>query len=199
MKSWSKELINFLREISVRGQPGSRAVLVIIMLVLMFLAGGRYLMQAYQDRATSLQDRIQSREMHYFNLTRLVAGGEHNRREFEMLQVFFNEELDPRFIQAPTAALAEARLQDLVSDMAGASGLEIMSIRMLPRTDDGVVSEMALGISARGEIDSIKDFLWRISSHEQFVFARRVEISIINPRERRHFNLDCQLAAWSRP
>ncbi len=181
-----------------RRKNRTRAILISLMVVLAVLVAGRFLVNAYAGYAQKLQNEIEIKTLKYNSLLRLISDAEKYKEEHASLVRFKDNILNARLIQGATPALAEAQLQNIVNGLAEETKLNILTMNMLPRTQGDGVTYLKIGITARGEIKAIQDFLYKVSLHEKFIFVNQVEVRILNMRERRNFNFNAQLIAWSK-
>ncbi len=179
------------------GKNRVRVILLLVAAVLIVAVAGRFFIGVYDGYARSIQNEIDMKMIRYNALSRLMAEAEKYRDEHSTLVRFRSEFLDAGLIQASTPALAEAQLQNMINELAQQSNLNVLSLRMLPRTQEGEITNLRIGINCRGEIGAIKEFLQRASNHEKFLFVDQIQIQILNQRERRYFNFNAQLVAWT--
>jgi hypothetical protein len=180
-----------------QGKNRVRILLLALVAVLMFVVAVRFLAGVYHGYAANMQTEIDMNMIRYSSLSRLMADEEKYREEHATLVRFKREFLDSGLIQASTPALAEAQLQNMINDLAQQANLNVLSLRMLPRTQQGDITSLRIGINCRGEITAIKEFLELASTHDKFLFVDQVQIQILNQRERRYFNFNAQLVAWT--
>lgn len=182
----------------LKGQHRIRVVLVAVMAVLVLVVAGRFLVGIYSGYAGSIQDEIEMKMTRYNSLSRLLADGDRYREEHAALVRFRSEFLDSGLIQASTPALAEAQLQNMINELAEDSNLNVLSLRMLPRTQQGDITNLKIGINCRGEIGAVKDFLRKVAQSDRFLFVDQIQVQIINQRDRRFYNFNAQIVAWTR-
>ncbi len=176
----------------------TRMLLISFMIILAILVAGRFLVNAYGDYADNLQNDIEINTLKYNSLVRLVSEAEKYKNEHLALNRFRNDFLNAKLIQGATPALAEAQLQNIINTMAEESNLNLLTMNMLPRTQANGVTHLKIGITGRGEIEAIQNFLYKASVHEKFIFVDQMEVRILNHRERRFFNFNAQLVAWTK-
>lgn len=194
------KLLSFLHssgEGSFQKQNRVRILLLALMSVLMLMFAARFLVRVYDDYAQNIQNEIEMKTARYENLSRLMADEDRYRQEHETLLRFRSNFLDDRLIQASTSSRAETRLQNIIDELADQSGLNVLSLRMLPSTQQGDITNLKIEIKCRGEIGAIQDFLQSASNHDKFIFVDQINIRILNQRERRHYNFNAQLVAWT--
>jgi Tfp pilus assembly protein PilO len=182
----------------LQGQNRFRVLLLAVVALLVIAVAGRFLMGVYDGYARNIQNEIDIKMTRYSNLSRLMADADKYSEEHSSLVRFRSEFLDSGLIQASTPALAEAQLQNMINELADQSNLNVLSLRMLPRTQQGDITNLKIGINCRGEIGAIKEFLRRTARHEKFLFVDQIQIQILNQREKRHFNFNTQIVAWTR-
>ncbi len=182
----------------LEGQNRLRILLLAVAALMLIAVAGRFIIGVYDGYARNIQNEIDLNLTRYDNLSRLMADSERYREEHSTLVRFRSEFLDSGLIQASTPALAEAQLQNLINELAEESNLNVLSLRMLPRTQEGDITNLKIGINCRGEIGAIKEFLRRASDHDKFLFVEQIQIQILNQRERRYYNFNTQIVAWTR-
>ena len=193
-------LTDFFKSYSpaAKGQSRSRLLLISLMTVLLLVVIARFVTGTYAGYQESLQNEIDAAMTRFESMSRLIAQDEKYRQEYEVITDFENQFVSSRMIQASTPSLAEAQFQNLISDMAEDAGLNVQSVRVLPRTTQGNITNLKIGINGRGQIEAIKQFLENASSSDKFIFVDEAEVRILNQREHRYFNFNAQLIAWTR-
>lgn len=176
----------------------AKAVLIVIMLILLLIWSVRFFWVIYYDFDREIDQSLEVNMTRYNSLVRLIADAERYQEESRVLASFKMNYLEPGMIQAATPALAEAQFQDLINSLAQDSSLTVQSMRVLPRTQEDGITSLNMGINARGEIQSIKEFLFGVEYHDKFIFVDQLEVRIINQRERRFFNFNIQVTAWTK-
>ncbi len=182
----------------LQSQSRARILLLAVMIVLLVLVGARFFAGIYEGYAQKIQNEIDMKMTRYNRLSRLLADADRYRQEHSTLVEFKNNYVDSGLIQASTPALAEAQLQNVVDELADQSNLNVLSMRMLPRSQEGDITNLKIGINCRGEIGAIKDFLQRVSNQDKFLFVDQIQIQILNQREKRYYNFNAQLIAWTK-
>lgn len=176
----------------------TRVILFVIMSVLLLVWLVRFFWSTYYDVHREISQSMEVNMTRYNSLVRLISDAERYQDESRILASFKMDYLEPRMIQAETPALAEARFQGLINTQAQDSSLNVESMRVLSRIQKDEFTSLSMGISGRGEIRSIKEFLAGVEYHDKFMFVDQLEIRIINQRERRFFNFNIQITAWTR-
>ncbi|MFN2343849.1 MAG: type II secretion system protein GspM [Desulfonatronovibrio sp.] len=192
------EALKKMAQGAAAGPNRMRIVLVAVMILLVVVSLGRFLVSGYYEYSTKIANQTEMQLTRYNSLSRLMAEADRYREEHSTLVRFRNEFLDSGLIQASTPALAEAQLQNLINALASEANLSVRSMRMLPRTQQGNITNLRIGINCRGEIGAIKDFLHTASVNDKFLFVDQIQIQILNQRERRHFNFNAEIVAWIR-
>ncbi len=175
----------------------ARTLLFAILVLITIIVAARFLLSWHHEYSMDIQNRIDTKMIRYESLNRLLADAEKYRQEHSALSDFKKDYLDSRLIHASTPVLAETQLQNLVNNMVKESNLNVLSMRMHPRTHQGEIINLRMGINSRGEIGAIYNFLRSASSHDKFIFVDQVEIRILNHRERRLYNFNAQIVAWT--
>jgi predicted negative regulator of RcsB-dependent stress response len=189
-------LKNILQK-SIKTQTGQRKVLLLVAGVLLALVVFRTGWTEYSQYNQEVDQQIDMKKMEYQKLVKLVSKGDQFKELNKELNQFKNNVVDKRFIQAATPALAEAKFQNLVNQLAEENAVRVLSVRVLPRQEAQYFNILKIGINCRAEIGAIKDFLKKIRDKTLFVFFDELEIKRINRREERFFNFNAQLLAWT--
>lgn len=197
MEAIRKNLKTTMQAMLHSGSNNTRILLVAVMLVLLVIVAFRWGMDMYGSYTTNIQNQIDVQTTRYMSLSRLLSDADRYRQEHATLVRFKNEALDKGMITGSTPALAEAQLQNLVNTMAEEAGLIVLSMRMLPRTSQGEITNLRIGINCRGEISAVKEFLKRISSGEKYLFVDQVQIQMLNRRQYRYYNFNAEIIAWT--
>ncbi|WP_291323417.1 type II secretion system protein GspM [Desulfonatronospira sp.] len=197
MREKVAEFLKRSGSLTAKGQSRTRLILISLMVLLMLIIMVRFLTGVYAGYQQSLQEEIDARMTRFESMSRLISQGEKYLQEYEVLTNFENHYISSRMIQASTPSLAEAQFQNLINDMAEEAGLNVQSVRVLPRTTQGNITNLKIGINGRGQIESIKNFLKHASGNDRFIFVDQLEIRILNHRERRYFDFNAQLIAWT--
>ena len=192
------ELLHKSADNFLQGENRVRIILLTLMAVLVITVTGRFIVGIYDGYSQNIQNEIDMKMDRYNSLSRLMADADRYRHEHATLVNFRNNYVESRLVQASTPALAEAQLQNMVNELADQSNLSVLSLRMLPRTQEGDITNLKIGINCRGEIGAIKDFLQRASSHDKFLLVDQIQIQTLNQRERRYYNFNAQLIAWTK-
>jgi len=139
--------------------------------------------------------RLEVNALEYRNLQRLVAGSADYAEQTASLQDF-QERLDrDHLVKAASPALSEAMLQNIVNELSSTNGVNLLSMRMLSRTERDGILLLRLMINARAEISAIKDFLLAVESNARLIVFDEMEIRQIGPNERRFYSFNAQLSA----
>ncbi len=175
--------------------PGLRKVLIGVAGILLALV----LFQTAWDKYTSfkqgLQERIDLKAVQLEKQRRILEQSQGYRQKNKELKELREETVQTRLLQGDTPALAEAKLQNVINELAKNSQVNILSMRMLARKVENSFTILQIGINGRAEIGAIKDFLAQIELEERYMYITELEIKIVNRREKRYFNLSTQVAA----
>ena len=142
-----------------------------------------------------LDQRLEVRTLEYRNLRRLIAGSADYAEQTASLQAFQERLVREHLVKAASPALSEAMFQNVVNELSSSSGVNVLSMRMLPRTERDGVPLLRLMINSRAEISAIKDFLLAVETNARLIFFDEMEIRQISPNERRFYSFNAQLAA----
>jgi len=197
VKSRVKKILSSL-SLDKEEWPGIRFMLIIGMLILLLVVIFRFGAGMYKSYEQGIQSEIEVRLSDYDRMSRLIADERKYIDEHSALLLFEKEYIDSRLILAAMPSLAEARFQNMINDLAASAGLNVQSLRVMPRTSLGEVSGLTIGINCRGEIRSIKKFLEEILNHDKLIFVDQMELRIISKTEKRDFNFNAKLIAWTR-
>lgn len=167
------------------------AVAGILFILVLFQTGWNKYTSLQQD----LEDRIDLMAVQLEKQKRIVKQSREYMQANQELKEFREQTLQTRLLQGDTPALAEAKLQNLINEIAQEYNVNILSMRMLPRKSENIFDILQIGINGRAEIGAIKDFLAQIEQDEKFMYISELEIKIVNRREERYFNLSAQIAA----
>ncbi|WP_459939102.1 GspMb/PilO family protein [Desulfonatronum parangueonense] len=163
--------------------------------VLGFLVMTNYVWSIIVDYGRELDQRLEIRALEYRNLQRLIAGSDEYAEQTALLQAFQERLAREHLVRAASPPLSEAMFQNIVNELSSGSGINIVSMRMLPRTERDGVLLLRLMINARAEISAIKDFMLAVETNPRFIFFNEVEIRQSGPTERRFYTFNAQLAA----
>lgn len=169
------------------------AVAGILFILVMFQTGWNKYTSLQQD----LEDQVDLMAVKLEKQKRIVEQSQAYLRANQELKEFRKQIVSTRLLQGDTLALAEAKLQDLINEIAQEYNVNILSMRMLPRKSENIFSILQIGINGRAEIGAIKDFLAQIERDERFIYISELEIKIVNRREKRYFNLSAQITAMA--
>ncbi|MDZ7761347.1 MAG: type II secretion system protein GspM [Desulfovermiculus sp.] len=177
------------------GGNQSRKILICLAAVLFLAVVLQTGWNQYRDRLQSLEDQIDLKTVQLEKQLRIVEQSQAYQQKNQELKGLREKILTTRLVQGDTPALAEAKLQNVVNDLAQETKVNILSMRMLPRKVENRITILRIGINGRAEIGSIQDFLSQISQDQRFLHVSELEIKIVNRREERYFNLSLQISA----
>ncbi|WP_045215389.1 type II secretion system protein GspM [Desulfonatronovibrio magnus] len=192
-----KDILQFNTDSAGNSSNRIRILLIGVMAVLVLLVLARFLTGVYNSYAMNIQNDIDMKMTHYNSLIRVMANSERFQHEHNVLNSFRGDFLDAGLIRASTPALAEAQLQNLVNAIADEANINVLSMRMLPRTSQGDITNLKIGINTRGEIGAIRDFLRMAQENDKFLFVDQIQIQVMNQRERRYYNFNAEIVAWT--
>ncbi|MFW5906373.1 MAG: type II secretion system protein GspM [Desulfobia sp.] len=176
-------------------QSPMRKMLIAVAGILFILVLSQTGWNKYTSLQQDLEDQIDLMAVQLEKQKRIVEQSQANLQANQELKELREQIVSTRLLQGDTPALAEAKLQNLINDIAQEYNVNILSMRMLPRKSENTFSILQIGINGRAEIGAIKDFLSQIEQDERFMYISELEIKIVNRREERFFNLSAQIAA----
>lgn len=172
--------------------------------VLLVLAGmlaamifGRFAWSSLDAYSMRLDEEIDMKTMELQRFSRILAEGDDYLGVHEDLLSLQENLIASRFVKGATPSLSEAMFQNIVNEWAEKSGLNILSLRVLPRTDREGVSVLRMVVNTRGEVGAIQNFIVALRQSTRFIFFEEVEIRTISRNERRYYYFNAQLAAWT--
>lgn len=178
-------------------QGSLRKILIIIAGLLLIVVLINKGWMAYADYIKDLNNQIELKTMQYKNLARVVDNSNQYQQLNDSLQQFKNKIVEKKFITGETLALSEVNFQNVINELAKKSNLNILSMRMLPRNQLNGLYKLKIGINCRAEIGQIRNFLKQVHNSPKFISFDQFEINIVNRRERRFYNFNAQLCAWT--
>ncbi len=179
-------------------QSGTRKLLIIGMLILLLAVIIRSGTGMYSNYEQSINNQIEIRLSELEQMNRLVLDEQRYRDEHSALTLFEKEHVDSGLILTGRSTMAEVRFQNLISDLADNAGLNVQSLKVLPRTNTGPVTCLTIAINCLGDIEAIKNFLMETSNNDKFIFVDQMEVRRTSSTERKDFNFSAQLIAWIR-
>ena len=179
-------------------QSGMRKLLIIVMMILLLAVIIRSGAGMYRSYEQSINNEIEIRLSELEQVNRLILDEQRYRDEHSALVLFEKEHVDSGLILTGRSTMAEVRFQNLISNLADNAGLSVQSLKVLPRTNLGSVTCLAITINCRGDILALKNFLIEASSHDKFIFVDQMDVRRISSTERQDFNFSAKLIAWIR-
>ena len=178
------------------GEPGNgRKILLVSAGLLLLVVAAQAGWSRYSAVQRNLEQEIDLLTVQLEKQKRIVEQSQVYRQTNQELKDLRQEIVSTKLIQGDTPALAEAKLQNLITNMAKDYEVNILSMRMLPREKERFFTVVHMGISGRSEIKAIKDFVAHIEHEERFISISKLEIKIVNRREERYFNFSAQIEA----
>ncbi|TVQ97004.1 MAG: hypothetical protein EA399_14640 [Desulfovibrionales bacterium] len=172
-----------------------KRVLLAITALLGITLFASFLWSAVTEYDRKLDQRLEIRSMEYRNLQQLISSEDHFADQAEYLQAFLERLTRDHLVRAASPPLSEAMFQNIVNDLTSAHQVDVVSMRMMPRSDrDGVVL-LRLAITARADINAIRDFLLAVENNPRMLFFEELEIRQISQNERRFYHFNAHLAA----
>lgn len=142
-----------------------------------------------------IDQRLEIRSLEYRNLRQLIAGRDEYARQVQEVLTMEDRLVRERLVKAASPPLSEAMLQNIINDLAGETGVNVASMRMLPRVDRDGILLMRLAISARADISAVKNFVLAVETNPRLIFFDELEIRQISQNERRFYHFNAHLAA----
>ncbi len=176
-------------------QSPMRKMLIAVAGILFILVLSQTGWNKYTSLQQDLEDQIDLMAVQLEKQKRIVEQSQAYLQANQELKELREQTVSTRLLQGDTPSLAEAKLQNLINEIAQEYNVNILSMRMLSRKSENIFSILQIGINGRAEIGAIKDFLVQIEQDERFMYISELEIKIVNRREERFFNLSAQIAA----
>lgn len=170
-------------------------LLIPIAVFLLFIVVGRWGYGQWDEKTEALNERIELRELQLNKYTRIAENGENYAAVNRALLGLQDEVQKQRLFYAGTEALAQARFQNLVKDLAKNNAIDIRSTKIIPAHRQDGLGLLRLRIDAKAEIGAIRDFLLDLRVEDHYVFVSDLEIRTINSREDRYYYLTAELVA----
>ncbi|MFO7803037.1 MAG: type II secretion system protein GspM [Desulfovermiculus sp.] len=178
------------------GEPGNgRRILLVSAGLLLLVVAAQAGWSRYSAVQRNLEQEIDLLTVQLEKQKRIVEQSQVYRQTNQELKDLRQEIVSTKLIQGDTPALAEAKLQNLITKTAQDYEVNILSMRMLPRERERFFTVVHMGINGRSEIKAIKDFVAHIEHEERFISISKLEIKIVNRREERYFNFSAQIKA----
>ena len=171
-------------------------IIALALLVVMLSSGymlidqfviGRY--KFYQDNISQLQDRLQR----YENMLSM-------REDLEerLQQIKQDNSIDVYYLQQSSSVLAAADLQQQVKSAVENNGGNLVSTQILPVSDEGVFSKVAIRVQMTGDTEALQKTLYDLESARPLLFiddlqVRGQPIRQRNPNNRNEITLRIQL------
>ena len=148
---------------------------------------GRY--KFYQDNISQLQDRLQR----YENMLSM-------REDLEerLQQIKQDNSIDVYYLQQSSSVLAAADLQQQVKSAVENNGGNLVSTQILPVSDEGMFSKVAIRVQMTGDTEALQKTLYDLESARPLLFiddlqVRGQPIRQRNPNDRNEITLRIQL------
>lgn len=170
-------------------------MLLILAFGLAVVLTGNFVWTMIGEYERELDHGLEIRTLEYRNLQRLIAGSADYAEQTAALQAFQERLVREHLVKAASPALSEAMFQNIINELSNTSGVNVVSMRMLPRTERDGILLLRLMINARAEISAIKNFLLAVETNARLIFFDEMEIRQVSPNERRFYTFNAQLAA----
>ena len=169
--------------------------LIPIAVLLLLIVVGRWGYGQWNEKIESINEKIELRELQLDKYTRVVANSENYAAVNRVLLNLQDDVQKRRLFHARTEALAQARFQNLVKDLAKKNNIDVRSTKIIAEHGQGDISLLRLRIDAKAEAGAIRDFLLDLRAEKHYIFVADLEIRIINSREVRYYYLSVELVA----
>ena len=169
-------------------------LLIPIALLLGLIVLGRTAYNYWDDKVGFLDQEIELRTMQLDQYNRIVGNSKNYETANRSLQELQADIQKQRLFSAGTEALAQARFQNLVKDLAQKNQIDIRSTKIIPARRQENFSLLHLRIDAKAEIGAISNFLLDLRTEDHYIFVSDLEIKIINSREERYYYMTAELA-----
>ena len=195
MRTYLQKKLTEIMHQSHTGTSAFRKVLIavagLLCVAVVFQAGWN----RYTAMTQELDSQIELKELQLERQLRIIEQSRFYREKNQKMKELQNNVVQNKMLQGDTPALAEAKLQNLVNDLAQKTKVNILSMRMLPRKMENTFSILRIGINGRAEIGSIKNFLRAMAHENTYMQVHELDIKIMNRREQRYFNISTQITA----
>jgi len=179
-------------------QARRRKILLAVAVALLVITAATYAWSWYDGYMQELRTAIELRQAQYDKLARLAA----NRQSFEerhnALTGLRDEVVASRFVTGRTLPLAEARLQNMVSQMGQNARINVRAMKILPQSSREDMPVLGVSINARAEIGAIRDFILAVQQSPYTMWFDQLEIKQVSSREDRYYYFDARLSALTR-
>lgn len=107
---------------------------------------------------------------------RILAEKRVNEKRLQVLKEAYAG-MRRRLFPAEKPGVAASELQTLLQKLAEASGVEVRTVRFLPPKKMEVFTQIAVELTFGASVKALKEFLYRIESHERFLLIPRLVIT----------------------
>ncbi len=170
-------------------------LLLFVALLLFMIVAARFVWSWMREYDQELDQRIEMKILEYGNLQRLIAGSQEFASQASSLHEFRERLAREHLVKEASPPLSEAMFQNIVNQLTTDNGVDVLSMRMLPRAEHEGVLLLRLVINTRAEISAIQDFLTAVESNPRILFFEEMEIKQISQNERRFLHFNAHLAA----
>ena len=173
----------------------SNQLLIPVAIFLFVIVIGQWIYGWWDEKISDYNDRIELRELQLNKYARISKNSDNYSAVNRALHDLQDDVQKQRLFHAGTEALAQAKFQNLVKNLAKKNRIDIRSTKIISahRQDDFAL--LRLRIDAKGEIGAIRDFLLDVRAENHYIFVSDLEIRTINSRERRYYYLTSELVA----
>ncbi len=107
---------------------------------------------------------------------RILAEKRVNEKRLQVLKEA-STGMQRRLFTAEKPGVAASELQTLLQRLAEASGVEVRTVRFLPPKKVEVFTQIAVELTFGASVKALKEFLYRIESHERLLLIPRMVIT----------------------
>ena len=144
----------------------------------------------WYQRMTDLESQIEVADDQIQRYQRLLATIPRLRAELERERN--NEEVKAYYFDAPTEALAGAKLQSTVQGMVQSAGAKLVNSQFLPAEAKDQPPRVGLRAQIQGDTNALLDILYDIEHARPFLFIDQLSIRSTTRRDRRQTRQDPQ-------
>ena len=144
--------------------------LLLLLLLGAYILIDRYLLgqyEFYQDNIAELQDRLQ-------RVRNIIA----MRPDLEarLQQTRQDDSIDAYYLQQSSSTLAATELQQLVKSAIESNGGDLVSTQILPVSDEGAFSRIAIRVQMTGDTATLQKMLHTLESARPLLFVDNLQI-----------------------
>jgi len=176
-----------------------RVLAVALLFVVLVLGIGAIAVPAWSINASYRQDIFQIQDR-LQTLQRIAASDSQLRPRYE--QILATYQGAGNYLRSSTEAVAAAELQRTLKELAGASGVQVLSTQILPAGVEGEFVRVGLRARVRGTLPGIVNTIHAIETNSVFLFLDNLSLRDSSDARRRrqdssvYFHLDLDLITF---